>query len=502
MRYQETASEWEPRVLRELLISALPSETSLHGAGPDPRSVYLPPSHVKALQPDTMVVVGMRGAGKSFWWRALQDPRIRRLVARLRPDAEVEEQTQVEVGFGETPNVEAYPHRDVLLKMLREAAEPRLVWRTVVVTRLVEREHPLLALQDWVGRLLWVQGHPEEVERALERRDQACDREQRWFLILFDALDRSADRWEDMYRLIRGLLETTLEFRPYRRLRLKCFLRSDQLDESRVASFPDASKVLSARVELTWSRPDLYGLLWQYVANAEHEGAHRFRTAASHNLRFEWSLSELDGLQVWRIPSALSRDEGVHRELIHALAGKWMGQDPRRGYPYTWIPGHLADAQGRTSPRSFLAALRAAAEDTRDRYPNHDRALHYESIKRGVQKASEIRVLELKEDYPWVDLLMKPLEGLVVPCDFQDVVQRWNDAKALKEISRRIKSGEERLPPAHLEYGPDGVREDLEELGVFVRMEDGRVNIPDVFRVGYGLGRRGGVKPIRPGEPK
>ena len=40
-------------------------------------------------------------------------------------------------------------------------------------------------------------------------------------------------------------------------------------------------------------------------------------------------------------------------------------------------------------------------------------------------------------------------------------------------------------------------RDDLEALSIFQRLLDGRVNIPDVFRVGYGLGRRGGVKPAR-----
>lgn len=48
-----------------------------------------------------------------------------------------------------------------------------------------------------------------------------------------------------------------------------------------------------------------------------------------------------------------------------------------------------------------------------------------------------------------------------------------------------------------MEQGPDGVREDLEALGVFQRMHDGRVNIPDIFRVSYGLRRKGGVKPVR-----
>lgn len=149
------------------------------------------------------------------------------------------------------------------------------------------------------------------------------------------------------------------------------------------------------------------------------------------------------------------------------------------------------------SPRSFLAALRAAAEDTQERYPNHDTALHYESIKRGVQRASEIRVRELREDYPWVDLLMQPLAGAVVPCEFADVVQRWQEAGVMEAL-RSGEAGTDRLPPAHLDTGDyQGLRRDLEDLGVFRRARDGRVDVPDVFRVGYGLGRRGGVKPLR-----
>jgi hypothetical protein len=56
---------------------------------------------------------------------------------------------------------------------------------------------------------------------------------------------------------------------------------------------------------------------------------------------------------------------------------------------------------------------------------------------------------------------------------------------------------EVKLPPRHVDQGPDGVRRDLESLGIFLRLHDGRVHIPDVFRVGYGLGRKGGVRPIQ-----
>lgn len=149
------------------------------------------------------------------------------------------------------------------------------------------------------------------------------------------------------------------------------------------------------------------------------------------------------------------------------------------------------------SPRSFLAALRGAAEDTADRYPSHETALHYESIKRGVQKASEMRIQEVQEDYPWVDRVLRPLNGIVVPCGFDEIESRWCAEGGVRCLVEQGVEGGVRLPPRHLELGNAGVRQDLEALSVVQRMTDGRVNMPDVFRVGYGLGRRGGVKPTR-----
>src|SRR5690606_24032460 len=147
------------------------------------------------------------------------------------------------------------------------------------------------------------------------------------------------------------------------------FLRIDQLEDSHVTAFPDASKVLASRVELTWPVTDLYGLLWQYLANAAHPWAETFRQLAGKNFRIQWATTQLQNDLVWRMSPDLVHDENTQRDLVHAITGKWMGRDHRRGFPYTWIPGHLADARGRTSPRSFLAALRAAAEDTEKCYP-------------------------------------------------------------------------------------------------------------------------------------
>ena len=149
------------------------------------------------------------------------------------------------------------------------------------------------------------------------------------------------------------------------------------------------------------------------------------------------------------------------------------------------------------SPRSLLAALRTAAEDTEAQSSEHPRALHYDSIKRGVQEASKIRIREIQEDYPWVHRVLEPLAGMVVPCAFGEIEQCWRHGHVLDRLAEEVEQDEVKLPPRHIALGADGVRQDLESLSVFLRMRDGRVNIPDVFRVGYGLGRRGGVKPVR-----
>ena len=87
--------------------------------------------------------------------------------------------------------------------------------------------------------------------------------------------------------------------------------------------------------------------------------------------------------------------------------------------------------------------------------------------------------------------------GMAVPLAFEEVAQRWRSRSVLAELSRQVEQNEVKLPPRRLDKGAEGVRVDLESLGVLQRLLDNRVNIRDVYRVGYGLGRMGGVKPSR-----
>ena len=96
---------------------------------------------------------------------------------------------------------------------------------------------------------------------------------------------------------------------------------------------------------------------------------------------------------------------------------------------------------------------------------------------------------------------MAPLRGeLQVPCAPKDILVLWKKSRVLETLLGKElqQSGSSvKLPPQHLADGPEGVLEDLQELGLIQRQHDGRIQMPDVYRIAFGLGRRGGVKPLK-----
>ena len=476
-------SDIDPRIGR-LALGELPDGTS-HGEHTQPQEVYLPRSHLKALDPDALLVTGMRGAGKTFWWSALQDGEVRRLVAQSER-TKLSENTVVRIGFGVRSAPGEYPGVEAL-RSLRANKAPRDIWRTVLAWQLAKgTEHPLAALSTWEKRTEFVAGNAEEIDRFLQERDDEYSWNGVVFLLLFDGLDRCAENWTGTTEMVEALLQMALEVRSHRHLRVKVFLRSDRATDRAIATFPDASKVLATQVELTWPSRELYGLLWHHLANGYYGEVFRAY------LGEDWHAIATSDHTVWPVPRPLVLNEDAQRGKFHGLAGTRMGGRSWRAQPYSWIRDNLSDAHGHVSARSFLTALREAALHTADEHPDHACCLHHESIVHGVQQASTTRIQDVQEDHPWIDQAMSALRGLSVPVPFDECVERWRK----EHVVERLNDGGQ-LGPRHLGDGAEGIRQDLETLGVFQRLRDGRVNIPNVYRVGYGLGRRGGVQPVR-----
>lgn len=397
------------------------------------------------------------------------------------------EHTQVHVGFAVGNDIDAYPDMEVFTDLLKQHT-PYEVWKAVVLRWLAVIAEEKVPANDWHATVNWVKSYPEPLARCIETANAKLQQNGKKGLIVFDALDRSSNDWSTMDKIVRDLLRIVLWLKSYSMIHAKVFLREDQFRRT-VTDFPDASKLLATKSELTWQPHDLHGLLWQLLCNADGEHGKILRKI--YKKFIGQAPEQRDGF--WSLADEAKLDGQKQRRLFEDLAGPWMGRDRRRGVPYVWSVSHLADGRGQTSPRSFLAAIRAAAEDSLEKYPEYDDVLHYESIKRGVQKASEIRITEIAEDYPWVKALCEPLAGLNVPCTFSMVEERWKE---------HFPNGSEdlyqdRLPPQHGDRGWSGIVDDLERLGIFEKMKDSRINMPDLYRVGFGLGRKGGVKPMK-----
>jgi hypothetical protein len=483
--------------IRQAIIGSLPENDQATSTPTQTVAfTYVPPSHARALDPDNTVVEGIRGAGKSFWWAALHSESHRRFVASVFPETRINKNLTTSQGFGTHMPPNQAPSKDTLAQLAKDY-DLRHIWRAVVATQ-VGFPAPYPGSGSWSEKVRWVVANPENFDETLYRADDLLSQQGKTHLILFDALDRLADNWQTIRPIARALFQVALDLKGCRSIRLKLFVRPDMIEDRDLLAFPDSSKLLARRVSLVWRRVDLYALLFQCLGNASL-GGDSFREHCSKAFNLIWEHNaESDA---WILPRALRVDEAVQKEVFHAITGPTMASGPsghKRGFPYTWLSSHLVDGRDQVSPRSFCAALRQAAtlETPEDwQYP-----LHYRNIHAGVQEASRIRVHEItREDYPWVNIVMEPLRGhITVPCDVKDILYLWDntgtidtlhDLSALTDVVK--------LPPQHQEQRGEGILNDLEALGLIQRLSLRRIQMPDVYRIAFGLGRRGGVKPLK-----
>lgn len=488
-----------PNAIRAAIAASLPGDTSMPLSD---QQLFLPWTHHKALQLDCSLVVGARGVGKTAWATALlasHNHQPSAALARLLfPDS-----LRTVAGFSDR-NHNSHPPTQVFDDLMRNQADPYNIWLAVVLRSLQTDTTPL-PKESWSASTYWVGDHLEEAWAMISKANQTLGTENTHQLFVFDALDRvSRDgNWLHVSAAIKALLRLALELKNFKYLHGKVFLRTDQYQRGSFNDLPDIAKIRATRVELLWSLIDLHALLWQCLCNGPPSAAREaFRSwclKSSNSSLFgspDEPASPGSTEARWELPLPVQQDEPVQRRLFERLAGRRMGSGTRRGVPYTWIVNHLADAQGQATPRSFLTAIRKAAEESIYRFRDAEHPLHYEGLKRGVQAASEIRIAELEEDHPWLSELMRPFaeRRSLVPF-IEEVFEHILD-ETFGSIPEDVPGLAERLPKDLRSQGIYGLTTYLAQLGLLTPMQGHRLNMPDIYRIGFKLGRRGGIKPV------
>ena len=479
-------------------LKLLPQVAAHNAANtPDLRSIFTPQSHEGALDPSREIVVGDRGVGKSFWSSVLKDNAARTAIAPIYPRLGLRE-LSVSLGFSEVIGRDEYPSERTISSLLQSSITGDLIWRAVIINCVNPALQPAGWIEmEWMRRCEWIKGNPQKEESILTTFNSQLVASNKKHLIIFDALDRLGKDWRSIRLLTKALLNVTLDLRSFSSIRAKLFIRPDMESDREIWSIRDGSKLKQNIVKLNWTSRDLYGFIWHWFMlepETRNEFASLCQTAASTTFRVN------PGEQLIKVPSAILESESKQRRIFERLGGMMMGAGSRKGHPYTWIPKHLADARGQVSLRSFIIAIRDAAIGTST---SSRTAMTYDQIKIGVQQASYNRVEQLKEDYIWIEDVLKPLKGLSTPNSDGEFIGRWKADKTFLKIMALKSNDPDCLIPVELEGLTENdpsiyerLIEALRNIGVAEWREDGRLNVPDLFQVASGMVRKGGVKPI------
>jgi len=423
----------------------------------------------RAVDPRVVILRGDRGAGKTALFRVITSPAASAL-------------TNAESWWEGYAGTSAHPSGDVIESLTASTPDDRLLrtfWLTHLAGRLLHHDPTLPAwvpagyeqapgdpsswLADADAQLGRIQSCLDQCERALTDAGRTAT-------VAYDHLDRiGLTNPAARVRSASALMAIWLSLSGrYAAIRGKLFLRNDLYDAG-LSQSADASKLEARALDLAWSTQDLYRALLR-------------RLGAEDALR-EWTLATLgddslveSGGAGWTPASPLPPEGSPSQKaLADGLAGEIMGRGVKKGYTYRWIPNHLQDGHGRIVPRSLFNLVRFAADHALEASPRAvgRQLLHYTELQAALVKTSDRRVDELAEEYSVVKRV-EALRGGMAPFSRSD---------ALAKLDAGAGPGETR---------GEQLVDELIGIGVFTERKDRRLDLPDIYRYGLGVKRKGG----------
>lgn len=474
-------------------IAAISGDMSNDAVGahaPKLHDLFAPEQHAAALDPATPIVVGSRGTGKSFWSGVLGQTETKVAAGKAYPSLHLHE---VSVEFGYTG---IGGENGIGVDALNQNVPPGATadqakafwWGTILRAAARSGGDSKTRLGQWVEEALdW-----EERERVLGKQDKRLRNNGKVLLIVFDALDTVATTWPRRRLLTEALFEVVWATRAYQAIKVKLFLRPDQIDDDALR-FVELPKLRTGAVRLYWSGIDLYGLLFARLALSPNVEAKNAFASALKAAGIPMGDHETVLTRRW----SLSNDGASQAAVMQILAGPFMSDGPhgyKKGKTYEWPTKHLADAFDEVTPRSFLGLMIAAA---RHGATPTDRVITADGIRHGLREASRTRVDQLHLEFPWIKGVLAPLAGLLLPQQERDVFAAWKAAKTVK-VLREDAARQNYLAPFDPDKpaGENSLFEAMERIGVMFRRKDNRVDMPDLFRVAARLLKKGGTAPL------
>lgn len=447
------------------------------------------PEHLRLLDPEVVLVVGPRGSGKTEIARVLTDATLYEAVSRHAP--------AVRLPAGRSSWLRAFPMdaegfekiglRSFVGTHGGAGEELQALWFAYLVRVLFGRlesedRSALDSLRQLPG------GDVEAIVRtfhdlgtrpvlALDRMDARLREREHFVFVTYDELDTlGGGEWSLIEAGVRGLVAFWAAYaRRWRRLRAKLFLRTDLYERHARSGGADLAKLAAGRVELTWSDRDLYGLLLKRLANVEERLARYVQEVRTVDWSTDPDLGRIPRLQRWQDA----------RPVVERMVGMYMGANQKKGLVYRWLLDHVRDGLGRAFPRPFVQLVEEGARQELRYFGtlSRPRLLQPSSLRRSLDRVSADHVADSRHEWPWLDRVRERFStNHLVP---------WQRDREVIELLEGLRGGGS---SSDVPFEGREMLEYLLEVGVLRRRADGRIDAPDLFLAGLGLGRKGGVK--------
>lgn len=473
-------------------LATMPSDHDASGQyRPTVEEIFTPVQHANALDPNTPVVVGSRGTGKSFWAGVLEQNDTRGVAAIAYPNLGLD-RLIVRPGYNGFAVDEAVTAKtiDARVPPGKESELAFDLWSAVVLRAAKSACNPsseAITIREVMEQYV----DPEDWHKEIRVLDEKLTTSGHTLLITFDALDTISKEWKRSSLLIDALFEVIWSLRARRSIRAKIFIRPEQLNDETL-SFVELPKLRSGRVELNWTQVDLYGLLfWRLAA------------ASGINDSFGKLVKQIgapipEDLVVNRHHWPLIINANLQKDAMTRMAGAYMGSGKTKGGTYNWPYNHLSDANGKVTPRSFIKLFVEAAKF---RQPPENQVISADGIRHGLREASKVRVDQLGIEYKWIKRALAPLAGLRIPCTQEALNDRWEETNTIKLILDASSDTDTGFlppfPPSPSKNHMELLATAMSQIGLFSYRADGRIDIPDLFRVAAKMLKKGGTPPVQ-----
>ena len=466
-------------------LAALPSDHDVVGEyRPTAEEIFTPDQHANALDPNTPVVVGARGAGKSFWAGVLGHDDTRGVTAIAYPNLGLD-LLIVKSGYSGVADSKIIDARVPKGNEVERAPE---FWQAVIMRAAKSALRPSDDLPK-IREFMESYADPEDAAREFSLLDGQFAASGKVLLVTFDALDTLSREWVRSSRLVDALFEVVWALRARRSIRAKIFIRPEQLSDDSLR-FVELPKLRSGRVELEWKQVDLYGLLyWRLATVSDANAIESFKS-----LVHEAGSTIPDDPRRRRSPLLTDRDS--QKPVMDRLAGLYMGRTNKKGGTYDWPYNHLGDSEGKVTPRSFIKLFLEAAKFGQ---APALQVISAEGIRHGLRQASRVRVDQLGVEYKWVKRALAPLAGVTVPCEQEKIFSRWSETNTIHLILENAADDQQGfLPPFPVPTKGNMLEmlaDAMQRIGMLSYRDDGRIDIPDLFRVAAMMLKKGGTPP-------